>query len=156
MYDIDTKNVKKGKSFFAIFLIFGILFGLIFGGIYVGGLVKKNSMDSKTTSTRVEVKSHVNDEGTTMYSPVYYYEVNGVEYTCSSNSSSSINPGTKNKTVYYDSKNPSNCVNEYSSSSNNILLIFLLLPAIFSVVAVWNMRKISKRVALINELNQRG
>ena len=156
MYDTNTKNVKKGKSFFLIFLLAGLFFLLIFGGIIVAGKVKKNSLDSQTTSTRVEIRTHEDDEGSTLYSPTYYYEVNGQEYSCSSNSSSSINPGKSNKTVYYDSKNPSNCMTQYSDSTNNIFIIFLLLPIIFIAVAVINMRKISKRVALINELNQKG
>jgi len=91
-----------------------------------------------------------------MYSPVYYYTVNGKNYSCGSNSSSSINPGTENKMVYYDSKDPSNCMTEYSKSSNNILLFVLILPILFIVIAVINILKINKRVKKILELNQKG
>ncbi len=156
MYDISTKNVKKGKNFYFTFLAVGLFFLIIMGGILISSYIKLKSLDSTTTSTKVIVNSHENDEGSTLYSPTYYYVVDGREYSCSSNSSSSISPGTKNKKVYYDSKNPAKCMTEYSKSNNNILLIFMLLPLIFIVVAVVNMRKISKRVKLINELNQRG
>ena len=156
MYDIDTKNVKNGKKFYFIFLAVGVFFLVILGWILISSYIKLNGLDSTTTSTKVIVHSHINDEGSTLYSPVYYYEVNGKEYMCSSNSSSSIHPGTSNKIVYYDSKNPSTCMTEYSKSSNKILLIFMLLPLIFIVMAVINMRKISKRTKLINELNQKG
>lgn len=156
MFDINIDNIKKGKRFFCIFLVIGILFLLIFGGIYVFNVVKLNKLDSTVLSTRVEVKSHINDEGTTMYSPIYHYEVNGEGYICNSNSSSNNNPGTKNKTVYYDSKNPSNCMTEFSKSENKILLLFLFLPIIFILVGVINMLKINKRVKAINELNQKG
>ncbi len=156
MYDINLKNVKKGKNFYLIFLAAGLLFLLIMVGILFYNYNKLNSLDSTVTSTRVVVNSHIDDEGSTMYSPVYYYTVDGKEYMCSSNSSSSINPGTDNKTVYYDSKDPSKCMTEYSKSSNKLLLLFMILPLIFIVVAVVNMRKISKRIKLINELNQRG
>lgn len=156
MYDISTKNVKKGKKFYFIFLAAGLLFLIVIGGILASSHIKLKSLDSKTTSTDVIVNSHMDDDGSTLYSPTYYYVVDGREYSCSSNSSSSINPGTNNKTVYYDSKNPSKCMTEYSKSSNNILLIFMLFPLIFIVIAIINIRKISKRVKLINELNQRG
>ena len=60
-----------------------------------------------------------------MYSPVYTYEVNGKTYKCESTSSSSIYPSNDNKKVYYDSKNPSNCMTKYSKSGNTILLFCL-------------------------------
>lgn len=156
MFDINTKNVKKGRRFFYIFLAAGILFLFIFGGMFVSNTIKSNSLNSTVLSTRVEIKSYVNDEGTTMYSPVYYYEVNGQNYSCDSNSSSSINPGTQNKNVYYDSKNPSNCMTEYSKTGNYITLLFLILPIIFILVAVINIRKVNKRVKAILELNRKG
>lgn len=156
MYDISIKNVKKGKNVYYVFLLVGLLFLTILGAILVSGYTKLNSLNATTTSTRVEIKSYINDEGNTMYSPVYYYEVGGKEYICSSNSSSSINPGTSNKTVYYDSNNPSKCMTEYSKSSNNLILIFMLIPCIFIVIAIINIRKISKRIKAINELNRNG
>lgn len=91
-----------------------------------------------------------------MYSPIYYYEVNGQNYSCGSNASSSNNPGTQNKNVYYDSKNPSNCMTEYSKSGNYIILVFLLLPIMFIIVAVTNIKKVNKRIKEILELNQKG
>lgn len=156
MYDINTKNVKKGRRFFYIFFLVGLLFLVIMGWIYISSIIKLKSMDSSVTSTNVEVKSYIDDEGATMYSPVYSYEVNGESYTCGSSGSSSINPGNSNKTVYYDSKNPSNCMTEYSKSGNNIILIFMLIPIIFIVVAVVNIMKVNKRVKTILALNQTG
>lgn len=133
-----------------------MLFLIIIGGGLISSYTKANSMDSTTSSTKVEVNSHRDSDGSILYSPTYYYMVDGREYSCSSSSSSSINPGTSNKTVYYDSKNPSNCMTEYSKSNNKTLLIFLLLPLLCIVVAVVNIRKIGKRVKLINDLNQKG
>ena len=71
-------------------------------------------------------------------------------------SSSSIYPGEENKTVYYDSKNPNNCITEYSKSSNKILILVMILPLIFIVVAIHGLSKTKKRVKAILELNQRG
>lgn len=156
MYDINTKNVEKGKRFFLIFLVAGIFFGLLLGGVYVAGLFKKSNLDSDTVSTRVEVRTVEGSDGDTLYTPDYYYRVKGTEYKCTSNSSSSIRPSTESKTVYYDSKNPEICMTSYSLSSNNFLLLAMIIPAIFIAVSVLNMRKISKRIVIIKELNQKG
>lgn len=156
MYDINLKNVKKGKKFFLIFFIIGILFFLIFGGIYIFNIIKLKNLDSETMSTRVHINSYTNDEGTMMYSPVYYYSVNGIGYSCESSSSSSVNPGTENKKVFYDSNNPSNCMSEFSKSNNNFILLFLFIPIIFIIISIYNFKKISKRIKIINELNQKG
>lgn len=156
MFDINIKNIKKGKSFYNIFLIFGIFFLILFIGIFISSVTKINSLDATVLSNRVEIKSHVDSEGSTLYTPVYYYDVKGISYSCSSNSSSSINPGTKNKLVYYDTKNPSSCLTEDSKSINYFILIALIIPLVFIIVAVINMNKINKRIKAINELNNKG
>ncbi|MEG1142776.1 MAG: hypothetical protein RSE41_10120 [Clostridia bacterium] len=156
MYDINTKNVKKGKNPYFIFLVAGLLFFVIVSRILVSNHLKLKSLASNILSTRIEINSHYNDEGVLLYSPIYHYTVNGANYACSSNTSSNVNPGTANKIVYYDSKNPSNCMTEYSKSSDVVLLVFMIMPVILIVIAVVNMRKISKRVRLINDLNQKG
>lgn len=156
MYDINVKNIKKGKNFWYIFLGVGILMLVIFTVIIVGNVTKKNSLDSSTMSTSVEVRETTNSDGDTLYSPTYNYKVGHKEYSCKSNSSSSIYPKTDNKIVYYDSKNPSNCLTEYSLKTNYILMAFLLLPAIFLIISIININKISKRLKVIAELNQKG
>ena len=156
MFDINVKNVKKGRSFFYIFLVIGLFFLFIIVGIFIFSIIKFNSLDSSVLSTSVEVQSHINDEGSVMYSPVYYYEVDSQNYSCASSASSSVKPSTQNNTVYYDSKDPSNCMTEYSRSGNFIILLFLIIPVIFILIAVINIRKINKRIKAIMQLNQKG
>lgn len=155
MYDINLKNVKKGKKFYFIFLSIGLLILIIFGAIIISNYLKLNSLDSKTLSTSVDANSYY-DDGSLLYSPIYYYTVDGFEYSCSSNSSSSIDPGTSNKKVYYDSKNPSRCMSEYSKKVDYIFLLFLLLPFAFIIVGINGIIKINKRIKKIDELNQKG
>lgn len=40
MYDINTKNVKKGKKFFLFFLIVGIIFMIIIGKVVFSNILK--------------------------------------------------------------------------------------------------------------------
>lgn len=155
MYDINTKNVRKGRRFHFVFLLAGLVFLGIMGSVLVSSYTKLNSLDSKTKSTRVVVNSH-SDDGTTLYSPTYYYTVDGRQYSCNSDSSSSTNPGTSNKTVYYDSKNPEICMTQYSKSNNYFFLLFIILPLAFITIGFVNIRKVNKRLKLIKELNKTG
>lgn len=156
MYDINVKFVKKGKWFYATFFGAGLLFFVVMLGIYLSTIFKINSMDSKTLSTRVVINANYNNEGNTMYRPTYYFNVEGKEYACYTNVSTGSNPGTKNKMVYYDSNNPEKCITDFNKSTNNILLIFLLLPLIFIIIGGKGISKVNKRVKIINELNNNG
>lgn len=156
MYDIDTTNIKKERKFFYPFFIAGLLFLIAIGWLYISQIIKLKSLDSSVMSIGVDIKSYVNDEGRNMYTAVYIYEVNGEIYECGSRYSSSVYPSNSNKNVYYDSKNPLNCMSEYSKSGNNILLICMLLPIVFIVMASVNINKVNKRLKVISELNKNG
>lgn len=155
MYDINLKNVKNGKKFFMVFFVVGILFGVILLGVFAGTMLKGNSLDSETMSTKVDLNEYY-DDGDIMYNPVYTYEVDGKEYTCTSGISSSVRPSSKNIKVYYDSKNPSKCLTDYSKNSSYFFLLFLIIPIVFIVMSVVNFKKINKRIAIINSLNENG
>ena len=156
MYDIDTTNIKKERKFFYPFFIAGLLFLIAMAWLYISQIIKLKSLDSSVMSIGVDIKSYVNDEGRNMYTAVYIYEVNGEIYECGSRYSSSVYPSNNNKNVYYDSKNPLNCMSEYSKSGNNILLICMLLPIVFIVMASVNINKVNKRLKIISELNKTG
>lgn len=153
MYDINTKNVKKGINFYLGFFVIGLFLLTICGAVPISYYVELNSLDSTTTSTNVIVNLHTDYRGGTSYYQTHYYTVDGSEYSCDSYISSGSNPGTSNKKVYYDSKNPSKCITE---ESDIVLLMFALLPLFIIVFAVINMIKIRKRLKLINELNKKG
>ena len=156
MYDIDTSNVKKGIKFFLMFLFAGVFLLGILLAILIMNIINYKSLDSEIMSNHVEINTYEDSDGDTMYSPTYYYNIRGKEYKCSSQGSSSIMPSTKNRKVYFDSKNPSRCMTDYSRGSNKWILLFLLLPIVFISVAVYNIIKVNKRIKLINELNTTG
>ena len=156
MYDIDTSNVKKGIKFLLMFLFVGVFFLGILLAILIMNIINYKSLDSEIMPNHVEINTYEDSDGGTMYSPTYYYNIRGKEYKCSSQGSSSIMPSTKNRKVYFDSKNPSRCMTDYSRGSNKWILLFLLLPIVFISVAVYNIIKVNKRIKLINELNTTG
>ncbi len=156
MYDIDTKNIRKSKKFFAIFIIAGAVFAVIMLGIFIADLLKQTTLDSTTTSISVDENRHLDSDNDYVYSPIYTYEVDGKQYTCKSNVSSSIRPGTDNKTIYYDSRNPSLCVSEYTKGNNWLFLLFMLMPTIFIVIGWIFIHKTNVRVKKVEALNQTG
>lgn len=156
MYDINLKNVKKGKSFYNIFLIVGIISLGIILAVLIGTSIKSNKMDRETMSKSVTISTHYDDEGSIMYSPIYTYEVKGVTYVCKSTSSSSIRPSETNEKVKYNSNNPSECMTKYDEKLNWIIYIFFIIPAVFLTVAIIGIRKVNKRIKIINELNRTG
>ena len=156
MYDINFNNLKKGKKIYYVFLLFGILFLGIMVFVFVNNQLKAKRMDASVLSTKVEVSDYIDDEGSIMYSPKYYYVVKGKEYICDSSYSSASYPSSDNKLIYYNSNNPSDCVSEFSKKGYVILLAFMLLPVIFIAIAIYNFVKINKRIAAIKYLNDRG
>ena len=156
MYDINFKNLKKGRKFGLVFLFVGIIFLVIFGALLFGPIIKKLSLDGEVEAYNIEINSHVDSEGSTMYSPIYYYSVDGVNYTCSSSMSSSFKPKENERTVWYDVNNPSNCVSEYDGEINLFVMLFLIIPVIAIYIGFKKVREVNKRINVVKHLNQIG
>ena len=155
MYDINLKNVKKSINFYSLFFIVGLIFLIIFGGVILSDIKKEKSMDSEVMSDRVEIDERRSSDGT-MYSPVYYYKVNGEEYKCTIGSSTSNRPSTENKIIKFKSDDPSYCIPEGGSIGLLFIIIGLGIPIIFISVAVLNTIKVIKRIKTIKQLNETG
>lgn len=156
MYDISFKNTRKGNSIFLIFLFIGIVLMIAFSLVIIFSNNKLKSLDSTVTSSRVEISTYKSEKGGIMYSPTYYYEVEGIEYACPSNTSSSTSPKTDNVNVYYDSKNPEDCMTDYSKSVSKYMFIGVLMGAVLTVIGAVNMIKGEKKIKKIKELNKYG
>lgn len=154
MYDIDFKQVKKGKKPYIIFLVMGLIFVIIpIILVYINNN-KFKSMDSSVLSEEVINKCDYDSEGDYMCSHRYKYYVNGNEYIC--------NPGVStngeqhnNKTVYYKKDKPSDCYVK-TSTMNLIIIIFACLGTAFVGIGIWGNSKVSKRVKRLKELMSRG
>jgi hypothetical protein len=156
MYDIDTKNIRKSKKYYAICLIAGGIFAAIMIGIFVFSLVKQSTLDSETMSLAVEENRHTDSDGDYVYSPIYAYEVDGKPYSCTSNVSSSFKPSQESIPIYYDSKDPSRCMSDYSKNVDWFILVFLIIPAVFIAIGWIFIHKTNVRVRQVEALNQTG
>lgn len=153
MYDINTKFLKRGILIFGMMLMAFLVLLLLLIFLFVDAQIKLNSIDSKVIATKVEFEEYESD-GTTTYLPIYYYTVNGIEYSCSGETSSNI--GTSNKTIYYDFQNPSKCITKYEIANKNVYIFFIIAFCVPVIIFVIEILKIMKRVKVIKKLNKTG
>ena len=155
MFEIDYKNLKKGRRFPLIFLIVGIICALIFGAIFAISTIKRNSLDRQIYATSIDPNEQIDNEHHLVYSPIYHYTVEGKEYTCSDNTSSSKRPSSEG-IVYYNSKDPSKCMTDYAHKINYYLLIGVGIGAIFIGIGAFMMVKNSKKINKLKKLATEG
>lgn len=156
MYDINYKNLRKGRNFWFIFLAFGIIFLVVFIWMFFLTDSSSESYDSETTAYNIIDNCSYDSEGSYMCSPIYYYEVDGKNYKCNSNFSTSMSIDHSKNKIYYDSQNPSNCKTEFGSSFSSFVYIFIIIPIVFVIVAVWNIMKANKRIRKVKYLANHG
>lgn len=154
IYNVNLKRNKALLSIGLIFTIIGAIFLILFGTFVFLDLSKKKSLDGEIAAYDVEWSSHINDEGNELYSPTYYYEVNGNKYICTSNSSSSTKSGKG--IVYYDTTNPSKCMTDFESNSSFLFMIFLIIPLLFIIIGLFFIRKYINRNKVIKRLAYDG
>ncbi len=155
MFDINLKNVKKGKGFYLIFLIVGSIVALICLLIFINTIKTKNSFNSSVEAYEVDDNCDYDDDDDWICHPIYYYRVGNAKYVCKSKTGSSF-VNSNDRTVYYDKRNPAKCMTQFESSTNYFILIGVALGGIFIAVAVVGMLKVSKRIKIIKALNTTG
>lgn len=152
MYDINVKKVGKGKNIYLALLIVVIFFLVLMVLNVRASIIKFNSLDSTIMSTGVGFDSRRDTGGEEKYSAIYYYEVNGREYSCHSNAYSTSKPNS-NKNIYYDSTDPARCMIE---NDNSLMLLIIVVFVLAIIFLVFNIKKVNKRVKTIEELNKSG
>ncbi len=155
MYDINSKNIKKGRILPIAFIGLGAVIMIIFGVVFIGISSGTSNLDGETTSTDIIIDTDI-DDGTTMYSATYEFEVDGKVYKCGSNFSSSFRPDDKPTTIYYDKSDPTKCQSEAAKSNNWIFALGFLIPAIFIIVGACLLVSSNKHAKVVLALNQTG
>lgn len=123
---MDGDKKRKILLYFCI-LAFGVV------GVYLTFFRSDISkFDSKTKAYRIYANESTSSDSTT-YSPIYYFIVDGKEYECRTTAGSSSYPSDDKNTVYYDSKDPSNCKTEYETSTGRVAGIICLVATIVIV-----------------------
>ena len=156
MYDINFKNVKKGKGYYQIFLIIGIIPIICCLIIFICNTLEKNNFKNTANAYSIEDNCHKkdNEEDFICY-PVYYYKVNNVEYICRSSIGYDVVDHDNNK-VFYDRRNPSICVREIDNSINLYIFIGILIGLVLVLLGLLGIKKVNKRIRTINMLNTTG
>ncbi len=133
------QNFKINSSnfpylFSGLFIFISAIFILIAVFTAYSAIKTRTNCDTYTIASRVEISSHwSNNNGsrrTMMYSSVFFYNVNGKEYSCSTGSSSSSKPNVDNNKIYYKSQNPDYCISEHDFIQDSILAGIFLIVAL--------------------------
>lgn len=156
MYNIDYKNLRKEIYFGLPFILFGLLFFIVLCFLTFSGLIKKMSMDKTIEAYRIDENGHYDSDGAYLYSPIFYYSVDGKEYECRINYSSSSRVNSKQKNVYYNSTNPQDCVTDYTVKPEIFMYFLCLFPVIFILVGFIQINKCIKKIKNIKYLNLHG
>lgn len=168
MYKINLK-LDKGIFITSIFfLIFSICLFIVILGLTFGGRIKKMTLDSSIKADYVQpnCKSGAAGEVSSdtvsitssgkLCSPIYYYTVNGNEFTCKTNHAGGWDLKENQNMVYYDSNNPSRCVNDYAVDSNIKAYIFCLGWTFFTGFILNGMIKTKKYIKKMKKLAING
>ncbi len=151
---MGTKRQKFGIGSLIITLLIGIVFSAVGVLGFQGSQIDPSWVETEGRVT--DVSSRIRD-GSTEYTPVYAYTVDGVEYQIGSNTSSSFRPivGSTGGIVY----NPSNPAEAKTASSTGQTLLFLIFPVVgvaLVVYAISAFLKSLKRSSQIGGLQQSG
>lgn len=158
MFDIELKNVRKGRIPYFVFAFIGLVFIVAIIAMIYSSIRSKKFLTSQVEAYKVEIKQHYDSEDGTMYTPIHYYNVNGVEYVCKKGGSQNrVSSSMEDKIVYYNPNDPSECTTEYAKSTNGTLYVFFGIFAIaFGVIGFTNVSKINKKIRTIKYLNYNG
>ena len=155
MFEIDYKSIKKGNKLPYIFLLIGVLLTILFLFLFISKILKKNSLDREVKTDYIVPNEHYDDDGDLMYSPVYYYTVNGEQYSCSAGFSSSKRPPSSG-TVYYKKGDPKNCMTDYSLGTNWIYFVIAGVGVLFGAVGFIFLNQSRKHIKKAKYLSQNG
>lgn len=138
MRDLKINPANLPYIFSGISLFVSITFMIVAIAIGYPTIKTKTNSDMHTTATRVEINSHRSSDGHMMYSPVFFYNVNGKEYSCSTGSSSDLKPNIDNNKIYYKSQNPDFCISEYDFIRTCIFVgIFFIIAFLLFIIGLY-------------------
>ena len=135
MYEISTNYLKRNKQVGYIILVLSILSPIVFIGLSFLMFYPMNNFDASTQSIESDVISYY-DDGFTMYTPGYTYQVGDQLYQCrgdyASSDKSEIAIPSKQVTVYYRTDKPDACTIQKPSYA--FLIIPILGGSLFFII----------------------
>jgi len=154
VYNINPKRVNIHFIPSIVTILIGILFLVIFGGIVYSGYNKIKVFDGKIQAYNIEWQKKEDEKEIYVYSPTYYYDIDNISYTCTSNEFKNVKSG--NGIVYYDTNNPSKCLVDFEIYDNIIISYFLILPIIILLFGFIMLFTNIKRKLNLRKLSQNG
>lgn len=157
MYELNYKNAKKIANIGLPFLLIGVVCLIVLVCMIYFKTAKKARMDATVEAYKVEINSHRDSDGTTLYRPTYFYTVDGKDYQYTLSYSTNVGVDRmEDKTLYYNSGDPSDVMAEYENGFNITYLVLGIFICIFPPVGIMMLNKSRKQVAKMKKLAVNG
>ena len=155
MYKVNLKYLRKRRIYYITPVILGIALFLPFYMVFFRGVVKRMFLDSEIVATNINGNcTAVNDK--IRCAPIYYFSINGDPYVCKTIFSTEMNLDVFDRTVYYNSKRPSQCVTAYDASPPGIAYLLLLAPFFCLLIGLFILVIQYKKVRIVKYLCRHG
>ncbi len=146
MYKIKLDKTKL--MFGLVFTIFGTLMSVTFIGVTINDEEFKNTLDESVKASYIVENCDYDSENNYLCSPIYYYEVDMLTYSCNTKVGMSKNLIDFSKdTVLYNSNNPAECMTQIDSDDfvgNILVFVTLIFPLVGILCLVSFFKKIKK------------
>ncbi len=155
MYVINYRRNLKDYTAGKVFLCIGIILFIILGYAVMGPIVKRLLCNAEVPAKDIDYNSYTNPNNRDIYySPTYYYVVNGKNYSCVLNTSSTNEISDYPNIVYYNKSHPNICTTKYHMVAvleNYIILLFPFIFIGFGLFSFIKGRRIKKRLDYLCE-----
>ena len=133
-------KVKSG----IIIIVVGLLF--VGAGIFIKVRTdnKLKELDGVTKATEIDenCSEEVDSEGNkTVCHPIYTFEVDGTTYQCKSESTGGTIVNKNKNKVFYDTKDPENCMTEFEKSSSWFVYLIIAVGVLVVGLGIYNFFK---------------
>ncbi len=125
-----------------------ILVGALFVGAGVFILMrnenKLKNLDGVTKAKDINENcevEHDTDGDKTICHPIYTFEVEGNTYECKSENAGGSSVNTAKNKVFYDTKDPENCMTEFEKSSGWLLYVIIAVGVLLVGFGIYNFFK---------------
>ena len=136
---------SKGTGIFIGGLVYlsisGTIIGLTFYSL-ISRQILKNSYDAVVVANTVD-KNESSPTNTTadslgpIYCPIYYFLVNGKNYSCNSHYLSRFYVQNATKKVFYQSKDPLDCLTSWDLGDGSVQIFGIILLLIFAGIGIF-------------------
>lgn len=155
MIEVNTGSLDKNRSKYYLVMFLSIVAFAVLLSLHFKYENKRNRYDSNVEASNIDVNCSIKNNGDESCSPIYYFNVDGVDYTCKSSNSAKSVDGDLNK-VYYMSDSPELCATEFDLEASPLILVGIVISILVFLICLFVVIKSYMVSGRINKLLKKG